>query len=328
MSNLKKRLLVFRFSAMGDVAMTVPVLKELALKNLDLELIIISRDLYKPFFESIPNSVFVGVDFNNYKGVLGLFKLSRILKKYKADAIVDLHNVLRTKILKFFLRPYIKTQITVNKGRNEKKLLASNKYKILKPLKSMHERYADVFRKLGFNLTLSHKLNSDIIKKNKHIGIAPFANYKEKMYTLDRMKKICLYLANKNYKIYLFGGGTNESNILKEWSDTNSYIHSLADNCSIKEQMEIMKNLEFIITMDSANMHIASIAGTRVISIWGATHPFAGFLGYGQKIEDVIQIDLSCRPCSIYGNKSCLRKDIACMNYIDEKTILSKILNK
>ena len=80
-----------------------------------------------------------------------------------------------------------------------------------------------------------------------------------------------------------------------------------------------------MLSMDSANMHLASLTNTPVISIWGATHPYAGFMGWNQPQNNAIQMDMDCRPCSIYGNKKCFRKDYACMNQIDESVIVQKI---
>ncbi len=326
MNTSKIKILVFRFSAMGDVAMTAPVLKELTEQNPDIELVIVSRRSYQPFFNSVSNSTFVGVNLEDYKGIGGLKKLASLLEGYKADMIADLHNVLRTKILKFFLTFSVKKIATLNKGRKEKKKLIQKNNKTLKPLRQMSERYADVFRELGFKIRLSHQLSSQNSKSCRIIGIAPFANYKEKMFPLKKMEELCLHLANNNYTILLFGGGKEEIKILNSWENLNPNIQSIAGKKSLDEEIKLIQTLPLMISMDSANMHIASLAGTRVISIWGATHPFAGFLGYGQKEDDCVQLNtLTCRPCSIFGNKPCYRKDWACMNNLAIQDILSKI---
>ena len=90
-------------------------------------------------------------------------------------------------------------------------------------------------------------------------------------------------------------------------------------------ELALMGQLDAMLSMDSANMHLASLVGTRVVSIWGGTHPYAGFLGWNQKESDCIQLDLPCRPCSVYGNKRCLRGDYMCMNGITPEYILQKI---
>ncbi|MDR1877409.1 MAG: glycosyltransferase family 9 protein [Flavobacteriaceae bacterium] len=326
MNNFKDRILVFRFSSMGDVAMTVPVLREFAEQNPEIEILIVSKTVFKPFFQSVPNSLFIGVDLENYKGILGLRKLASELKTYKASMIADLHNVLRTKILKLFLSFSIRCKATLDKGRKEKRALTRRRDKELKPLRPMSERYADVFRNLGFTVNLSHHLYPHPDKKETGIGIAPFANYPEKMYPLEKMKDICMELAEKGYTVYLFGGGQKEFEILQNWENLHPNIHSFAGKTLLEEQIKFIGTLPLMVSMDSANMHIASLVGTRVISVWGATHPFAGFLGYGQKEEDAIQMDdLECRPCSIFGNKPCYKKDLPCLQTLDKNLILSKI---
>ena len=86
-----------------------------------------------------------------------------------------------------------------------------------------------------------------------------------------------------------------------------------------------MSRLKLLICMDSANMHFASLVGTPVLSIWGATHPYAGFYGYRQPMENAIQLPLPCRPCSVFGEKPCYRGDWACMDKILPEMILDKV---
>ena len=89
-----------------------------------------------------------------------------------------------------------------------------------------------------------------------------------------------------------------------------------------------MSQLDVMYSMDSANMHLASLVNTQVVSFWGATHPYAGFMGWNQCLENVVQVDeLTCRPCSIYGQKTCYRKDYACLNRITPKQIINRIEN-
>ena len=113
---------------------------------------------------------------------------------------------------------------------------------------------------------------------------------------------------------------------MRRWAEKYDNVRLAADEChGLKEELELMKKLDVMVSMDSANMHLASLVGTRVVSIWGATHPYAGFLGWGQRMDDCVQRDdLKCRPCSIYGNKPCMRGDMACMQ-IDPKEVVERI---
>ena len=80
-----------------------------------------------------------------------------------------------------------------------------------------------------------------------------------------------------------------------------------------------------MVAMDSANMHFASLAQTPTLSIWGATHPYCGFKAWKQSDKDTIQLPLSCRPCSVFGNKPCHRGDYLCMTAIRPENILKRI---
>ena len=298
----KKRLLVIRFSAMGDVAMCVPVVREFLEQNPDTEIIFLSRPFFKPMFDDINGLSFFPVDLKiNYKGIIGLYKLSKELKKTGFDEIADLHNVIRTKIIRLFL--FSKKSAVLNKSRKERKQLVRQKNKIRKQLKPMTERYTDVFRKLGYEVKLSNQLVNHQVKENA-IGIAPFAMYSGKTFPLSKMKAVALKIAENGTKVYLFGS-KQEAEKLENWENLNPNIISVAGKYDLKKEFEIISGLKAMVSMDSANMHLASLVGTPVISIWGTTHPFMGFLGYGQNYEDVIQDEkLIQRPTSVYGKES------------------------
>jgi ADP-heptose:LPS heptosyltransferase len=91
------------------------------------------------------------------------------------------------------------------------------------------------------------------------------------------------------------------------------------------QELILMSHLDVMISMDSANMHLASLTNIPVVSVWGATHPYAGFLGWKQSPDNAVQIDLPCRPCSIYGNKPCLRGDFSCMKNISPDLIVNRV---
>ena len=299
----KKKLLVLRFSALGDVTMIAPVLNEFSAQNPDVEINVASRPFMRTIFNQFPQINFISVDLkNDYKGVFGLYKLYKELKQYDFDYVADLHNVIRTKVVTAFFKISGTKTATLDKGREEKKALINQENRVFKQLKLTTERYADVFRELGFKLSLSHKISSNIQKDKKSIGIAPFAAFSSKMFPIDKMKVVATKLAEDDYKISLFGGGKKEVDELKSWEDFHPNITSLAGKISFEEELQAIKKLNVMISMDSANMHLASLMGTRTISIWGGTHPFAGFLGYGQTMNDVIQDEnMNIRPTSIFG---------------------------
>ncbi|MFC4686362.1 glycosyltransferase family 9 protein [Epilithonimonas pallida] len=320
-----KRILAYRFSAFGDVAMTVPVCVEFLEQNPDVEIVFVSRDNFKDLFDKHPRLKFHGISFDEYKGIFGIRKLTKqLIKQFNPDYVADLHDVIRTKMINsiFFRHGYKIFQI--DKGKDEKEKLTDvwnlDKFQ----LKRTVERYADVFRSMGFDVILSHQLRNQSDNK-KDIGFAPFAQHKGKMMPEEKSFELARILA-KNHKIYFFGGGKEESEILTRWEKQIPNTHSLSGKLSLKEELKKISELKLMISMDSANMHLASLMGTRCISVWGSTHHYAGFLGYGQSEDDIVQVkDLSCRPCSVFGDKECFRGDYACLEELDIQKIIDRV---
>ncbi|TKC08902.1 glycosyltransferase family 9 protein [Pedobacter frigoris] len=325
------KILVIRFSAMGDVAMTAPVLIEFREAYPDTELLIVSRPLFKPFFDGLTHAQFHPFDpKQKHKGFFGLIKLFRELKKQEVTAVADLHNNLRSKILTLlFFFAGVKSA-TVDKGRKAKKRLTRKENKLVIPLKLTIQRYAEVFGKLGFPLTLKNTIHKQPINGNdiRKIGVSPFAQHLQKVYPLHKMESVLLTLAELGHQLFVFGGSEEERQIAEGWADKHQNITSTVIKMALQEELEFISTLDVMLSMDSSGMHLSSLKNVPVVSVWGATHPYAGFLGYGQSINDAVQIDLYCRPCSVYGNVPCYRGDFACMNNLTEKTIVDKLLEK
>jgi ADP-heptose:LPS heptosyltransferase len=336
-----KHILVIRLSAIGDVAMTVPVLQKLLLQNPGVQLTVLTQKLLTPLFEPLERtSVYTVETKGKHKGVKGLYKLYRELKnQYTFDAVADLHNVLRSKVISFLFKTSGMKTASIDKGRREKKELTAKENKRLIQLKTSFKRYADVFTTLGLELSLDatrqtfpkQELPSAVLSlfnpAKKNICIAPFAKHEEKMYPLAKMKSVVKKLwENKQYQIFLLGGGKHEIDILNEWEKEFTGVINLAGKFSFKEELAIISNMDTMVSMDSANMHLASLFGVPVVSVWGATHPFAGFYGWAQPADNAVQIDLYCRPCSVFGNKPCYRGDHACMQQLAEEQIMEKVI--
>ena len=333
-----KHILVIRLSAMGDVAMTVPVLSAFREQYPEVQLTILTKPFFKPFFRNIPNAQVVEAEIKGrHKGVFGLWKLSRELRLLQFDAVADLHNVLRSTILKFFL--FGKEVVQINKGRQEKKALVSGQ--IFEQLKSTHQRYADVFFLLGYPIDMTsvqfpqkENLSSkylEVIGKEpkKCIGVAPFAAFAGKQYPLDLMTTVIETLS-KDFKVVLFGAGDEESKRLKEVANQFENVINLAGVFSLSEELDIMSNLDVMLSMDSGNAHLAAMLGIKVISVWGVTHPYAGFLPYNHTIDSAILADRSKYPkipTSVYGNTYPKGYEKV-MNSISPQQIVSKVISE
>ena len=305
---------------MGDVAMTVPVLRALAAQHPEVKITVVSRVFYKPIFKNIQNVNFFSAHVHHrHKGLLGLFRLYKDLKSKGVTEFADLHNVLRSKIIRMlFSFSGIKTA-TVDKGRAEKAALTRAENKIFKPLSTMFERYATVFEQLGFSLDLSNpvfppkqKLETEIVdligeNHQKLIGIAPFAQYDSKVYPLDLMQQVIDKLAStKTHKILLFGGGKKEIELLRSLSKSKENVVVVAGQLKFKQELQLISNLDVMLSMDSGNAHLAAMLGVKVITLWGATHPFAGFSPFNQPLENALTADgdlFPKLPTSVYGNK-------------------------
>lgn len=320
MSQKIKHIAVIRLSAMGDVAMTVPVLRAFAEQFPEVKITMISRPFFEPFFEGIPNLTFFAFDAKGrHTGFFGLIRLFNDIKKRKIDAFADLHNVLRSKIIStFFAASGIKTA-TVDKGRAGKKALTRAENKIFKPLRTMVERHAEVFEKLGFTIDLKNpifppkpELDPEVFRltgnkeNTKWIGIAPFAQYDSKVYPQDLMQQVIQTLAEKpNNKVLLFGGGKKEIEILESFASDHVNVTVVAGKINFKQELQIIAHLDVMLSMDSGNAHIAAMLGVKVITLWGATHPFAGFLPFNQPLESALVSDrkqFPKLPTSVYGN--------------------------
>ncbi|HAO26684.1 MAG TPA: glycosyl transferase [Chryseobacterium indologenes] len=305
--------------------MTVPVFREFLEQNPGVEIIMVSRKNFEALFEGVPNLIFKGIDVDNYKGIFGLRRLSNeLIKEFNPDFIANLHDVIRTKIIDKFYRRKGLNVFKINKGKEEKDHLTDvwNLNKV--PLKRTVERYADVFREMGFKVELSHQLRP--VSENKSgIGFAPFAQHKGKMLPLEKSFELARILAKK-HTVYFFGGGKKETETLEEWENKIPNTKSLSGKLKLTEELIKISELEVMISMDYANMHLASLVGTRCVSVWAATHPYAGFLGFGQSEQDVVQVkDLTCRPCSVFGDKECYRGDWACLEEFNIQKIIEKI---
>ena len=313
-------LLVIRLSALGDVAASVPVLRAFANCNPGVKLTVLSKPFFKPLFEGIPNLNFYGADIKTrHKGIPGLWKLANELHSLKIDAVADLHHVLRSNILRFFFRLRGIPVICIDKGRKEKKALTRKDNKIFKALKSTHQRYADVFEGLGFPIDLScyelppkKTLRPELSKiigsdDKKRIGIAPFAAHSGKAYPLDLMEEVIATLSKTDtFKLLLFGGGAEETAALQRIAIQHEHVINAAGVFSFEEELALISNLDLMLAMDSGNGHLAAMYGVKVITLWGVTHPFAGFSPFGQPLESALLSDRGqypLIPTSVYGNK-------------------------
>jgi len=342
----QQHILVIRLSSMGDVAMTVPVLQLLLDQHPNIRITVVSRPKFEALFSYLPRTDFFSVDTaHKYRGIAGMYKLSKDIAALKPDFIADLHGVLRSAIFKFFLKFKIWLPVkTIIKGRaDKKKLCANNPNKKLYQLKSTFERYADVFEKLGFKIDLNIGMNYpdpalsqrtfDLFSKSENalaLGIAPFARYSAKTYPLQLMQIVITELIHQlpNVQIYLFGAETDIPKLQQLKTINSEKITIIADELDLHQEMELISKLKLMLSMDSANMHLASMLGIPVLSLWGATDPCLGFYGWRQNPKNAILADrvkFPTLPTSVNGSKIHPGTE-KCMETIDPMDVVKKII--
>lgn len=293
--------------------MTVPVIQSLQAQNPRVKITVVTKHAFVPLFHHLHSGVTVHPFFprGQHKGILGLWRLTKELRALNITAIADLHSVLRSKILKLMMLNYHWESVV--KDRKEKRNTVAKRQ--FKPLRTMHERYADVFRKMGFKLDLSKGLLGSIkmqipavLKFNsteRLIGLAPFAGYPGKTYPID-LTKLLVQKLERFGKVLLFGGGEKETSALKQVEAQSENAICVAGIFELSEEIKLISNLDVMVAMDSSNAHMAAMLGVDVISIWGVTHPFLGFAPFGQPESNNLVADRKTFPkipTSVYGNK-------------------------
>lgn len=334
-------ILVTRFSAMGDVAMLAAVVRRAAAQNPHVRLHVVTRKGFEPFFlfGGAPSNMEVaGVDLKDkrYSSLSGVVRLAaECRKRYCPDAVADMHSSLRSRIIRLYMRLCGIGAAVIDKQRRGRRMLTRRHNKTMRPLRPMTECYADVLRSLGLTVTLTESIRrqghlspffNDHSSGAPAVGVAPFARHEGKIYPVELMEQVIKRLSDCGCDIFVFGGGDKEKAVASRWAGSYNRVVSVIGRLDMEGEMALMSNLDAMVSMDSASQHIASLVGLPVVSVWGATHPYAGFGGYGQEADDMIGDSVGCRPCSIFGNRTCYKGTRECMRNIDPMVIADKVL--
>lgn len=329
--------LIIRLATIGNVAMTVPVIASLSRRYPNDRFVIASKKNLRAMFDSFENVEFAEVDNHlDWKGVWDFWREWR----NKVDAVIDLQSVLRTRVFGTLMKLSGKRVTRVHYGRIRKHLITVWGIGTKHPLPSEFERYEDTFHRAGLqtdeeftalpvNKTAAKKVQQLVGKKEKDerwIGLAPFAKSRSNMLPYRVTKDIIENLSKDEHtRIFLFGAGVIETEMLRQWASVFPRTESVAGRLQLEQELELMRHLDVMICMDSANQHLSSLVGLRAISVWCATHPIIGFMGWKQHREDIIQRhDLRCRPCTCHGTNHCRYGNYACRQ-IEAETIIKQI---
>jgi len=342
--NSRRCVAAVRFSALGDVAMTIPVIYSACLCHPDIQFLMITKPRITGLFINPPENLAVaGIDPKNSIGQLRQ-EFNTLHDRYRFDSLADLQHDRTSGIMRLLCR--LHGGITVKKitaDRHGERMLTRRNAKRMLPLISRRALYRDVFYRLG--LPIEYRLTniyqelppadtySSICTAKadgeKWIGVAPFANYTGKIYPVGQMESVVGTLsAMPGVKIFLFGNGDEEQAVLQRWEKTWPNVRSLAEcKHGFSAELALMSHLDVMLSMDSANMHLAALVNTPVVSVWGATHPYCGCRGWRQSESRTVQLAMVCRPCSIIGDKPCRRNDYYCLKGIKPQTIIDQVLS-
>ena len=315
-----KHVLVIRLSALGDVAIMVPVVKAYADANPDVRFTVAGPPMLQPLFADMPNVGYLGL-----KKKQSFIKIYRALNAVGADTVIDLHKVNRVGFaiillhLRHLLDPHYRI-FALRKGKLSRWLFLHHWRR--QPRKPQYVRYDDVFRRAGFAAVETFREMS--VPSSNRIGVAPFAQHEGKIWPLDRTEALVHMLSERGHEVVLFGS-KSEAPVLEKWARHYTGVTSVAGRLPFAEELKIIRGLAVMVSMDSANMHFASAVGTPVVSVWGGTHPDFGFYGYGQDRRNALCANLPCQPCSAYGNKLCRYGDRRCLLAITPEQVFARV---
>lgn len=324
-----RHILVIRLSALGDVAMLYPIIFNALRENENLQITLVTRPLMAAIFEDLPRLDIVCPDLHGkHRGFLGLHRLYKDLSCREITAVVDAHNVLRSIILSMFFRQQGCSVYTLEKHRKIRKQLVRKKNKVRKQLQPVVERYQELFIRSG--VSVSSTLAPPIFPRSSTphgIGIAPFAGFTQKELPWQTLTSTIEHLSALGKSIYLFAAPGEQRKRLQTFTHLPA-VSVVSFAGGLRNELAFMAGLEVMLSMDSANCHLASLVGCPVITVWGATHRHAGFVS--QSAIDHIEVStvsLPCRPCSSFGNVPCYRGDLACLHRIEVREIVNALNN-
>lgn len=326
-----------RPSAMSDTAMLVPVVRALRHAYPSMRITIFTQEAFRPFFSDIEEIGFVDYIPKEHKGTEKIRRLVSEILELGIDGAADLQDSdVTVTIRKVLARCGVAVSVADKYPAGSKELTRRTR-KHLVPLLPVTENYRRAITELGIDFELPARVEksvrpipSDVIaragvKHGKWIGVAPFARHKGKIYPIPLADKLIEILSKDYEHVFILGKGEHEKSFADGMEKRHEGVLSMVGRLDISHEIDIIANLDAIVTVDSVVMHMASIVGTPAVSIWGSTHPYAGFYGYGQEPANNIQLDMPCRPCSIGGEKKCIFGHYHCLTGIPPEMIADAV---
>jgi ADP-heptose:LPS heptosyltransferase len=319
------KFLIIRFSSIGDIVLTTPVIRCLRKRYPDAEIHFATKLSFQPILEANPyiNKIHLLRDDIN--------SLINELKTESYDYIIDLHHNIRTLKIKNALK--VKA-FSFNKVNIQKWVLVNTKFINVLPHKHIVDRYMDTVKSLEVmndGLGLDYFIPSkDILRPDDipishihgYIGIVIGAAHNTKKLPIDKLKELCTKL---NHPIILLGGKEDIPAATEIASFDRVKVYNACGKFNINESADLVKNAKLIISHDTGLMHIAAAFKKNIISVWGNTVPSFGMYPY-QTFYEVFEVKhLWCRPCTKIGFDKCPLGHFKCMCKISMDDIVKRV---
>ncbi len=260
-----------------------------------------------------------------------MWKAAHEACKLGIDGLADVHGVMRSEAFRHIMWLHGVPVAHIDKEHSQKRQFIRQGGAKAAPLRHTVLRYCDVFRQLGFEFddptpaVPRERPNPMGDKHGRWIGFAPFSAQQGKTYPDDLARETVRLLAARCERLFIHSGGGSEAEFAHEMERAYPNVTALYGKIGLSDEMNLIAHLDCVVSMDSLVMHLASLVATPVVSVWGATHPGLGFLGWGCDPRHVLQTDMPCRPCSVYGAKPCRFGDYRCLRSVTPQMIADKV---
>lgn len=313
-----------RLSALGDVAMTLPVLYSVAMAYPNVRFTLLTKPYFTKLLINAPSNL-SAVGFEPKRGAVAL---AREVMRLHPTAVADLHGVGRTLMCDAMVR-LCGVRVSVVQKRRSERREALRKHLQQEPFII---RYFNVFSRLGYtapdrftSLWPVDKPKPVVDIKHPAVGIAPFARYANKTLPPKVLRAVANNLAERGVQVLLFGATGAEKEMLAQWA-VDERIINMSGRSDLIGELATMAHLDCMVAMDSANQHLAALAGCRTITVWCSTTPLCGFAAHGATDASHIAIGAECQPCTVAGSDCCANGTWVCRQITaDELTI--RVLN-
>ncbi len=335
------RVLVVRFSSLGDLVLTSSPIKSLQQAYPQAQIFLLTKNKYQEIAAGFPFvSQIISFDSEaKHKGIAGFFNLIKELKSFKFDIIVDLHSNWRSFLVRRFLAAPRK--VKYHKKSWARFLMVHLKSLKIKPQHTL-ELYQSALRKLGIpssilppeldlkpedsNWGISYLKERKVFQGDYLVGLSPGAKWETKRWDKEKFAETGQILAEKlNAKIIIFGD-ENEEELVNQIAQSLKEKNPItAVSLKLNQLVALIDRCKIIVSNDSGLMHIATARKVPVVAIYGPTHPKLGFTPFGEK-SIALSADVKCSPCSLHGQTPCYQKSRFCMDFISPQKVVEESL--